>query len=289
MTGSIYGKGSLPPWIRVRIGCGDGRSEVASILGELSLNTVCGSAMCPNLNECWHRRTATFMILGAQCTRDCRFCAVPHDLVLPPPDPSEPGHIAEAVRRLGLRYVVITSVSRDDLPDGGASHFAEVVREVRKVEGGIKVEVLTPDYHGYDLARVLDSLPDVFNHNIETVERLSSEIRDKADYRGSLRTLAEAYSYAEGAVPVKSGLMAGLGETDDEVEETIRDIRFTGCSMLTIGQYLSPSKGHWPVQRFVHPETFERWRSLAIGLGFAKVASAPLVRSSYNAEVLSEG
>ncbi|MBN1865135.1 MAG: lipoyl synthase, partial [Victivallales bacterium] len=277
----------LPPWIRVRIGSGVGRGKVASILTELSLNTVCSSAMCPNLHECWHRQRATFMILGDKCTRNCRFCAVPHDSAPLPPDPSEPGKIAEAAMRLGLKYVVLTSVSRDDLPDGGSAHFAKVVHDIRKLGDGVKVEVLTPDYHGDSLAAVLDSRPDVFNHNVETVERLSREIRDKADYKGSLDTLAEGFSYTEGAVPVKSGLMVGLGETDDEVEQTMRDIRGTGCSMLTIGQYLAPSKEHWHVRRFVHPDKFEEWRKTALELGFAKVASAPLVRSSYNAEELS--
>lgn len=276
----------LPPWIRVRVGSGEGRKEIAGILKELNLNTVCGSAQCPNLAECWQKQTATFMILGNECTRDCRFCAVKNNNAPPPPDPQEPANIAEAVRRLKLKYVVITSVSRDDLPDGGAQQFANTVSEIRQTDPEIQIEVLTPDFLGKDLQTVLNAQPTVFNHNIETVERLSREIRIKADYRRSLQTLSEAFKLSQDKILIKSGLMVGMGETDEEVERTICDIRKTGASMLTIGQYLPPSGNHWPLERYVEPETFEKWRQFALNQGFTKVASAPLVRSSYHAEEL---
>lgn len=277
----------LPPWIRVKVGVGSGRGEVAAILKELKLNTVCGSAECPNLDECWRRGTATFMILGNECTRNCRFCAVDHADVPLPPDPNEPANIAEAVSRLRLKYVVVTSVTRDDLPDGGSAQFASTIREVRGRSEKVDVEVLTPDYLGDDLRRVIDARPVVFNHNVETVERLSKEIRMKADYRRSMRVLSEATEIAGGSTSVKSGIMVGLGESDDEVEATIRDIRETGASILTIGQYLPPSRSHWPLERYVEPAKFEEWREFALSLGFNSVASAPLVRSSYHAEELS--
>ncbi len=271
----------LPPWIRVRARAGGKRSEVAAILQDLGLNTVCGSAQCPNLNECWHEGTATFMILGDACTRNCRFCAVPNNTAPPPPDPGEPRRIAEAAAKLRLRHVVVTSVTRDDLPDGGALAFADTIREIRAAAPDAAIEVLTPDYLGAPLRTVLAAAPDVFNHNIETVERLSATIRSKANYQRSLQTLSEAVSI--GNAMVKSGLMVGMGETDEEVEQTIRDIRGTGATSLTIGQYLPPSKIHWPLERYVHPDKFEEWRTLAVELGFERVASAPLVRSSYHA------
>lgn len=276
----------LPPWIRVRVGTGEGRKEVASILKELNLNTVCGSAECPNLAECWQKRTATFMILGNECTRDCRFCAVKHNSSPTPLNPNEPANIAEAVRRMNLKYVVITSVTRDDLADGGAKQFADTVCEIRKVDSKIQIEVLTPDYLGNSLQTVLKAQPTVFNHNIETVERLSREIRIKANYNRSLQTLTEAVKLSQGKIIVKSGLMVGMGETDEEVEQTICDIRKTGTSFLTIGQYLPPSGKHWALERYVEPETFDYWRKFALEQGFAKVASGPLVRSSYHAEEL---
>ena len=277
----------LPPWIRVKVGTGGGRGEVAAILKELNLNTVCGSAECPNLDECWRKRVATFMILGDHCTRNCRFCAVPHSAVPPSPDPKEPANIAEAVVRLALRYVVVTSVTRDDLSDGGAAVFAETIHEIRVRSRDVKVEVLTPDYLEDDLRTVLDAEPVVFNHNVETVERLSRTIRLKADYRRSLRVLSEAAELAGDATSVKSGLMVGLGESDDEVDTAIRDIRGAGATILTIGQYLPPSRSHWPLDRYVEPAKFAEWRDLALSIGFEKVASAPLVRSSYQAEELN--
>jgi len=276
----------LPPWIRVRVGTGAGRDEVAALLGELNLNTVCRSARCPNLGECWQRRTATFMILGEFCTRDCRFCAVAHQPAPAPPDPDEPQRVAEAARRLGLRYAVVTSVTRDDLPDGGAAHFAAVVRQLHAVVPGIAVEVLTPDFRGDETAlrTVLAAGPTVFNHNLETVERLTREIRSGADYRRSLAVLAAAGRIGAGQIRTKSGLMVGLGETDAEVEQAIRDLRAAGVALLTIGQYLPPSATHHPLARYVRPEQFAAWREFAIELGFTHVASAPLVRSSYHAD-----
>lgn len=278
----------LPPWIRVRVSCGKGREEVDSILKGLRLNTVCESAECPNLNECWHRKTATFMILGSQCTRNCKFCAVSHSPAPPPPEADEPARLAEAAKKMKLSYVVVTSVTRDDLPDGGASHFAAVIRELYKTVHNVRVEVLTPDFNGSidALKTVLDEKPSVFNHNVETVERLSSLIRSRADYRRSLEFLSNAARISR--IPVKSGLMAGLGETDDEILSSIRDIRNAGASILTIGQYLPPSAGHWKLQRYVEPEKFREWGEYASSLGFSFVASSPLVRSSYNAEELLE-
>ena len=287
-NGKKINRPRLPPWIRVKVGVGSGRSEVSAILKELNLNTVCGSAECPNLDECWRKHTATFMILGNECTRNCRFCAVDHALAPSLPVPNEPANIAEAVSRLGLKYVVITSVTRDDLPDGGSSQFAATMHAVRsRSEGAVKVEILTPDYLGDDLRRVLDAQPVVFNHNVETVERLSKEIRMKADFRRSLCVLSEATEIASDSTNVKSGIMVGLGETDQEVEATIREIRGTGVSILTIGQYLPPSRSHWPLDRYVEPAKFAEWKEYALSLGFSGVASAPLVRSSYHAEELS--
>jgi len=278
-------KGKFPPWIRVRAGCGSNRSEVAEILQSLKLNTVCSSAHCPNLNECWHRRTATFMIMGNTCTRNCRFCAVDHTLPLQALDPDEPRHVAEAAAKLGLKYVVITSVTRDDLPDGGAAHFAAVILAVRNSLPEAGIEVLTPDFNAdrEALKVVIDARPSVFNHNLETVERLAPLIRCKADYRRSLLVLSMAAALGEGQVPVKSGIMVGLGETDDEVETAIRDIHAAGARILTVGQYLPPTSGHWPLDRYVTPEKFEEWGRLARDIGFDFVASAPMVRSSYNA------
>jgi len=277
----------FPPWIRVKVGTGKGKGEVSRILNELNLNTVCSSAGCPNLDECWRRNTATFMILGEECTRNCRFCAVKHSPTPALPDPAEPANVAEAVMRLKLKYVVITSVTRDDLSDGGATQFAKTICEIRKRNSEIKIEVLTPDYLGNNLKIVLDAKPVVFNHNIETVKRLSREIRIKADYRRSLKVLKSAVELSGGTTAVKSGLMVGMGESDIEVEKTICDIRKTGTSILTIGQYLPPSGTHWKLERYVEPAKFDKWKDFALGLGFDNVASAPLVRSSYHADRMS--
>ena len=277
--------GKFPPWIRVKVSCGSERGEVARILDGLKLNTVCAGAQCPNLNECWHRRTATFMIMGGQCTRNCRFCAVSHQAAPPPLEADEPARVAEAAMRLQLKYVVITSVTRDDLPDGGAAHFAAVIRTLRAAMPEAGIEVLTPDFNAdeHAIATVLEAGPTVFNHNIETVERLAGEIRSRATYRRSLQVLQTAAALSAGRIPVKSGLMVGLGETDDEVEQTIRDLYAAGVRILTIGQYLPPSPEHWPLARYAEPEKFTAWGEFARQIGFDFVASAPMVRSSYNA------
>ncbi len=277
----------LPPWLRVAFRQGGARKQVRGLLRDLRLHTVCESATCPNLCECWGRRTATFMLMGSVCTRNCRFCDVRHGEPLPP-DPEEPENVATAAEKLGLRYVVLTCVTRDDLADGGAAHFAATVRAVRQRLPDAGVEVLTSDFQGRreSLVSVLASAPDVFNHNVETCARLTPEIRSGADYDRSLQILSTSASLAEpGKTEIKSGFMLGLGETDDEVHELLRDLRRHRVTILTIGQYLAPSAAHWPVSRYVHPTEFEQWRDRALqDYGFRHVASGPLVRSSYMAE-----
>ncbi|HBM15793.1 MAG TPA: lipoyl synthase [Lentisphaeria bacterium] len=278
----------LPDWIRIKPLIGTGRNHVSSVINNNSLNTVCQSAKCPNLNECWHKHTATFMILGKICTRKCRFCSVCHGIP-DKPDYLEPMHVAQAVKEINLKYVVITSVTRDDLSDGGAQIFADTIKQIRELNGSnIKIEVLTPDFNCNlnALQTVLSAKPTVFNHNIETVRRLTSDIRFRATYDNSLYILKKAFELSSGKIPIKSGLMVGLGETNSEVEQCIRDIRDTGATILTIGQYLPPSNNNWPLARYVHPELFDEWKKIAYSLGFTTVASAPLVRSSYCAEEL---
>jgi lipoic acid synthetase len=228
------------------------------------------------------------MILGNECTRNCRFCAVPHNKKPRQNDLEEPERVAEAAARMKLRHVVVTSVTRDDLSDGGSAVFAATIRTIRAASKNVAVEVLTPDYLDDSLKTVLAERPDVFNHNVETVERLSAEVRSKARYRRSLDVLSSATEISAGNILIKSGLMVGMGETDDEVERTIRDIRAAGTDTLTIGQYLPPSNSHWPLDRYVHPDKFDEWKELALSLGFERVASAPMVRSSYHAGELSK-
>lgn len=282
-------KPRLPEWIRVKPFTGHGRTNVSEILDKYALNTVCKSAKCPNLGECWHKKTATFMILGNICTRSCRFCSVNHGT----PGPlnlNESENIAKAAKEMGLKYVVVTSVTRDDLSDGGALIFAETIMKIRELNSDdIKVEVLTPDFNCNigALKTVLDAKPFMFNHNIETVKRLSKEIRVTARYENSLFVLRKAFEIAEGKIPVKSGLMVGVGETDCEITECISDLRDAGVSVLTIGQYLPPKKESWPLDRYVPPIKFEEWKKYAKSIGFSSVASAPLVRSSYCAEELN--
>ncbi len=280
-------KKRLPDWIRVRVGAGNA-SEVGEMLRELRLNTVCSGARCPNLGECFNRGTATFLIMGRDCTRDCKFCAIGHEAHPPLPEADEAERLAEASARLKLAYVVVTSVTRDDLPDGGASCFAEAIRAIRRRLPEAGIEVLTPDFKGdrEALYQVLEAKPSVFNHNIETVERLSADIRSMATYRRSLEVLRMAAESGFG-VPVKSGLMVGLGESDEEVYRTLRDLRESGVSILTIGQYLAPTANHWPVDRYVEPERFAEYGEYAKEIGFTAVASAPLVRSSYLAHELA--
>lgn len=273
-----------PDWLRIRVAPGDEREKVRALMSRLKLHTVCASAQCPNLCECFHHSTATYLIMGNCCTRNCKFCAVPHGKP-EALDPGEPERVAEASAELGLKFVVVTCVTRDDLPDGGAGHFAATIKALKKRIPGVKVEVLTSDLHARKehIKIVLDAEPDVFNHNIETVERLSASIRSVATYRRTLEVLKIASELSAGKIPVKSGLMVGLGESDDEVEQTLRDLRSVGVNIVTIGQYLPPSNTHWPLQRYVTPEKFDEWAEYARKLGFDQVASAPLVRSSYRA------
>jgi len=277
-----------PPWLKVSLPKGATYEKVRTLLKKSQLHTVCQEAKCPNLWECFSRRTSTFLIMGPNCTRNCRFCAVGHG-PLGPPDPGEPERVAEAVARMGLRYVVVTSVTRDDLPDGGAEFFAETIREIRKRVPEALVEVLIPDFKGNGdaLKKVMKARPDVLNHNIETVPRLYPSVRPEAVYERSLQVLAHAKAY-DPLIPTKSGLMLGLGETPEELEKTLQDLLGAGCTMLTLGQYLQPSKEHVPVQRFVPPEEFDRWKEIALEKGFSEVASGPFVRSSYHAKELYE-
>jgi lipoic acid synthetase len=252
------------------------------------LHTVCQEARCPNQWECYSRRTATFLILGARCTRNCRFCAVESGSPAPP-DPGEPERVADAASSMALSYVVVTSVTRDDLPDGGAGVFARTVAALRQHLPGARVELLVPDFGGDPaaLAAVVDAAPDVLNHNLETVPRLYPLVRPGADYARSLALLAEARRRAP-ALATKSGLMLGLGERAEEIEGALQDLRRVDCRMLTLGQYLQPTPAHLPVERFVTPEEFAAWQRRGLELGFERVASGPLVRSSYHARDLFE-
>ncbi|MBN1941912.1 MAG: lipoyl synthase [Phycisphaerae bacterium] len=284
--------GRLPPWLKRRLPAGAEGTGVQAILDDLHLATVCRGAQCPNRAECFACGTATFLILGETCTRTCRFCAIGHRNPGPPRE-DEPEALAEAAKRMALRYVVITSVTRDDLPDGGAGHFARCIRAVRERLPDARIEVLTPDFQGSEEAveTVLAARPDVFNHNVETIPRLYPVARPEADYRQSLNVLRHAKQQAEAAggnLRTKSGLMVGLGETDEEVTGVLRDLRAVRCDMVTIGQYLAPSAAHVPVARFVPPERFDAWRAQAREMGFTAAAAGPFVRSSYQAKSLFE-
>ncbi len=275
--------GGKPRWLKRRLPAGGEYETVRRLLGESGLHTVCQEAQCPNLWECFSRHTATFMILGSRCTRNCRFCAVDHG-PSGGPDPREPERVARAAKKLKLRYVVVTSVTRDDLPDGGAGIFAETIRALRDKNPGALVEVLIPDFQGEEapLRTVLEAHPDVLNHNIETVSRLYPSVRPEAVYGRSLDLLRRA-SLWDSTILTKSGVMLGLGESEDELRQTLEDLLESGCSILTLGQYLQPSKAHLPVHRYIPPEEFEDWRKIAHDMGFSEVASGPFVRSSYNA------
>ena len=271
-----------PSWLKRPLPVGENVVRVNQIVLEEKLHTVCQSARCPNRGECWALRTATFMILGNTCTRNCKFCAVPHGRpgVV---DVDEPRRVANAVKKLDLRYAVITSVARDDLPDEGASHFANTLKEIRKQQPDCKIEVLIPDFKGKTgpLSIVLDAGPNVLNHNIETIERLHRQVRPQARYERSLTVLKNAHEM--GAI-TKSGIMLGLGETRDEIIRVMQDLLNVHCRILTIGQYLRPSVAHLPVERFVTPEEFAEFRQIGQQMGFKHVVSGPLVRSSYHAE-----
>ena len=272
-----------PPWLKVRAPGGPGFAETMATVRELGLHTVCQEARCPNIGECWGHRTATFMLLGDTCTRNCGFCAVTHGRPLAV-DPAEPLRVASAVARLGLRHVVVTSVNRDDLADGGAAHFAATARAIKRLLPGCRVEVLVPDFQGNlaSVAEVVASPIDVFNHNLETVPRLYRRVRAGARYARSLAVLEAAHGGRDRLL-TKTGLMLGLGETQVELASVFRDLRSIGCDILTLGQYLRPSGEHLPVERYVPPEEFTALGAEALALGFRHVEAGPLVRSSYHA------
>ncbi len=279
-----------PEWIRAKAPTGKKVMQIRRILREKGLSSVCEEAACPNLGECFHHGTATFMIMGDICTRRCPFCDVAHGKPQPL-DPSEPEQLAEAIAAMQLKYVVITSVDRDDLRDGGARHFADCIATLRERMPATRIETLVPDFRGrIDTAvEILSNTPpDVFNHNLETIPRLYRQARPGADYQGSLNLL-QAFRQKQPGVPTKSGLMLGLGETLEEVEQVMRDLRDQGCEMLTLGQYLQPSRDHLPVVRYVPPVEFDELRMLGEGLGFTNVASGPMVRSSYHADLQASG
>jgi len=275
-----------PEWLRVKSFSGEGFDHVNRLLKEHGLNTVCQAANCPNRGECFNRGIATFLILGPVCTRNCRFCDIssgtPHVV-----DVDEPRRVAEVSRKLELKHVVVTSVTRDDLPDGGAEQFARTVRAIKEAIDKVAVEVLTPDFIGKPGAAdiVINSQPNVFNHNVETVPDLYHSVRPGADYEASLRLLR--YVHDNSDIVTKTGLMVGLGETREQLNALLRDIAYNRVSILTIGQYLAPSREHWPVARYVHPDEFAELKEMAQSAGIPKVVSAPLVRSSYKADVYS--
>jgi lipoic acid synthetase len=278
-----------PEWLRARYSCCAEVDRIRTILRTNRLHTVCEEATCPNIGECFKHGTATFLILGDKCTRDCPFCDVTHGAPLPP-DPDEPENLADAVAAMGLGYVVITSVTRDDLPDGGAAHYARCISFLRKQNREVRVEILVPDFQGVELT-ALESLrlnpPDVFNHNLETVRSLYPKVRPSADYAGSLQLLRTCKKMMP-SVPTKSGIMLGFGESGEEVLDTMADLVSAGCDMLTLGQYLRPSPRHLPVTRYIHPEEFDRFRDAGLRMGFSHVEAGPLVRSSYHAAHQSE-
>ena len=272
-----------PPWLKKRIPSVQEISKVKSILEGTALHTVCEEARCPNLGECFSQGTATILILGRICTRDCGFCAVEHGIPSRP-DPEEPGKVAEAVKEMGLRYVVITSVTRDDLSDGGASHYAQMIRAIRALDRTVKIEVLIPDLQGNEdaLERILQEGPDVLNHNVETVPRLYPRVRAHANYERSLRLLRRSKDDSPHLL-TKSGVMLGLGEDRGEVIEVMKDLREVRCDLLTMGQYLQPRSDRLPVVRYVTPEEFEELKRIGEEMGFQSVASGPFVRSSFHA------
>jgi lipoic acid synthetase len=281
---TISPKTERPKWLRAPAPVGDNYRELKGLIESLRLHTVCESAACPNVGECWNHRTATFMILGNVCTRRCGFCAVEKGAPLPV-DYDEPRRVAEAVAAMGLRFAVITSVNRDDRADGGAALFALTIRAIRERIPGCGVEVLTPDFQGSLAAveTVLEAAPEVFNHNTETVPRLYRQVRLGARYERSLAVLAHAKHFAP-AIPTKSGLMLGLGETIAEVLQVMRDLRASEVEILTLGQYLRPSPRHLPIERYVPPEEFDELRTQGYAMGFTHVEAGPLVRSSYHAD-----
>ena len=276
-----------PSWLKVKVPLGESFSRLKGLMDGKHLHTVCEEARCPNMSECWNAGTATFMILGDVCTRSCGFCAVktgkPEGL-----DLEEPFRVADAVRSMGVRYAVVTSVNRDELPDGGAAVFAETIRQIRVVNPSVSIEVLIPDFRGVEWALdiVVEARPDVLNHNMETVPRLYTGVRPQAKYDRSLELLERA---KRKGMMTKTGIMVGLGESEEEVQEVMRDVRGVNCDIFTIGQYLQPTKEHLPVERYVHPDEFARYKQYGLAMGLPRVESGPLVRSSYHAEEWKRG
>ncbi len=283
MTAEIKGRERLPRWMKMQLPKGESYSKVKNLVAEHKLHTICTSGNCPNIGECWNRGTATFMILGEICTRNCKFCGVTTGKPLVP-DTGEPQRIAKSVHIMQLKHAVITSVDRDDLPDLGASFWAETIREVKTLNPETKIEVLIPDFQGKPelIQKVIDARPEVISHNMETVERLTPQIRSAAKYRTSLEVIR---CIAASGIVAKSGIMLGLGETEEEVLQVMDDLLAVGCKVMTIGQYLAPTLDHIQVCEYITPEQFERYRIIGIEKGFAFVESSPLVRSSYRAEL----
>lgn len=280
-------RATFPPWLKKKLVINEEFFRMKRLLSEASINTVCESSRCPNLSECFSQNFATFLILGKACTRNCSFCSVTKDAPAGSVDDDEPSRIAGFVRRVGLKYCVITSVTRDDLPDGGASQFVDVIRSIRSIRpAGVKVEVLVPDFGGRreSIEHVLNARPDIFGHNIETTRRLYPIARQGASYVRSLGLLRLAKENCPDQL-TKSGIMIGLGESDQEVLETMKDIRSAGCDILTIGQYLKPGRGNLNIRRFATPDEFERYEVIGLAMGFRSVNSGPYVRSSYNANL----
>lgn len=276
----------IPEWIRLKWRVDSDFARVNNLVGGLGLHTVCQSAKCPNIHECWGAGTATIMLLGNLCTRSCKFCSVPHGRPLAV-DTDEPRRVAEAVRGMKLKHIVLTSVNRDDLPDGGAGIFAETITRLRASQPDLKIEVLTPDFEGNEAAMetVFRAWPDVFSHNVETVGRLQAVIRPQASYGRSLAVLRAGAAWRP-KMAIKSGIMLGMGETAEELEQTMRDLHDAGCRILTLGQYLQPTRHNRPVERYVMPREFEAFAEVARKIGFAGVAAGPMVRSSYKADEL---
>jgi lipoic acid synthetase len=275
----------LPEWLRIKLPTSDTFARTRNLLGELKLHTVCESAQCPNHWECWQKGTATFMIAGDRCTRACNFCAVATAKPLPL-EADEPHRVAEATRRMKLKHVVITAVARDDVADGGAEHFRQTIEKVRELNPGIVIEVLVPDFQESDASidAVLGANPQIFNHNLETVRRLTPDVRHRATYDRSLSVLKKVKDKRGSSIYTKSGMMLGLGEHEEEVLEAMRDLRAAGCDILTLGQYLQPNLKLLPVQEFISPEKFAEYKVRAEAMGFVHVASGPMVRSSYHAD-----
>jgi lipoic acid synthetase len=283
-----HGLAKKPEWLKLKLSTGEHFAATRQLLSGLRLNTVCRSAMCPNLQECWSKGTATFMLLGSVCTRTCRFCAVDKTALPEPPDPGEPEKIALAVKSMNLKHVVLTSVNRDDLADGGAGHWVSAIRSIRSVNPEVSIECLVPDFNGTaaNADLVMQEAPEVLNHNIETVPSLYPAVRPQADYRRSLELIGRAKAVF--GLSTKSGLMVGMGETGEEIAASLGDLRNSGCDIVTIGQYLQPTAAHLPVKRYVTPEEFDEYKHRADSLGFRHVQSGPFVRSSYRAEAFVE-